>query len=167
MHVESLAVCPTASSSKDNGNSEDITTNEATNVSPHIQSGPDASEANQSRSSTISMTILPSPNEDGRTEIPQKTHLILPLKYEGYLENIKPPNYAARTPLCHQRLTDASHARAASSPTPLVVVVDTFELRFALIRRSIQATCLWQCPATSGARLPATVDDDELTYLDN
>ncbi|KAI6012304.1 hypothetical protein BKA83DRAFT_4500789 [Pisolithus microcarpus] len=73
MPVKSLLACPTTSFSKDNGNSQDITTNKATNVSPHVQLGPDASEANQSHSSTISMTLLPSPDEDGHMEIPQKT----------------------------------------------------------------------------------------------
>ncbi|KAI5994198.1 hypothetical protein EDD15DRAFT_2196271 [Pisolithus albus] len=59
---------------------------------------------------------------------------------------------------------DTSHARAASSPTPFVVVVDS-ELTYLSNYTSMQLEIPIniECSATSGN----TASDDELTYLDN
>ncbi|KIK14923.1 hypothetical protein PISMIDRAFT_16907 [Pisolithus microcarpus 441] len=71
MLIESPPTHPAMSSSRDKGNSQNVTDNKATDISPHTESGLDASEANQSLH-TISLTPLPSPDEDGHIGIPKK-----------------------------------------------------------------------------------------------
>ncbi|KIK11682.1 hypothetical protein PISMIDRAFT_19329 [Pisolithus microcarpus 441] len=71
MLIESPPICPATLSSRDKGNSQNVIDDETTDVSPHAESGLDASEANQG-SHAISSTVLPSPDEGGHVGIPKK-----------------------------------------------------------------------------------------------
>ncbi|KIK11681.1 hypothetical protein PISMIDRAFT_19328 [Pisolithus microcarpus 441] len=71
MLIESPPICPATLSSRDKGNSQNVIDDETTDVSPHAESGLDASEANQGLHA-ISSTVLPLPDEGGHVGIPKK-----------------------------------------------------------------------------------------------
>ncbi|KAI6016734.1 hypothetical protein EDC04DRAFT_2903029 [Pisolithus marmoratus] len=123
MHIKSPPIHPAMSSSMDKGNSQHVTGNKTTDVLPHTESSLDASKADWSLH-TISLSLLPSPDEDGHMEIPKIIQSPVPSAQHGSSEcysgssQMLPANHPQMLPANCPQILPANHPQTLPANSP-------------------------------------------------